>query len=161
MKYSRTKDRIITSNIATHKLTKSICCGGYLKTLEKGSLCKIGKTWTNFYGYWTTILDEKGNHYDIRPYEVEEVVEELEQCDTIEELCDEFVLYYLPLEEMSNNESWIPYAQYERLGVWQKMRDEIVDKTLKSKSTLYGAIWTDKGLIYVAKMNDKGELELL
>ena len=25
----------------------------------------------------------------------------------------------------------------------------------------YGAIWTDKGLIYVAKMNDKGELELL
>ena len=26
---------------------------------------------------------------------------------------------------------------------------------------LRGAIWTDKGLIYVAKMNDKGELELL
>lgn len=26
---------------------------------------------------------------------------------------------------------------------------------------LYGAIWTNKGLIYVAKMNDKGELELL
>ena len=24
-----------------------------------------------------------------------------------------------------------------------------------------GAIWTDKGLIYVAKMNDKGELELI
>ena len=24
-----------------------------------------------------------------------------------------------------------------------------------------GAIWTDKGLIYVAKMNEKGELELL
>jgi hypothetical protein len=28
-------------------------------------------------------------------------------------------------------------------------------------SKLYGAIWTDKGLIYVAKMNEKGELELL
>lgn len=26
---------------------------------------------------------------------------------------------------------------------------------------VYGAIWTDKGLIYIAKMNDKGELELL
>ena len=26
---------------------------------------------------------------------------------------------------------------------------------------IYGAIWTDKGLIYVAKMNEKGELELL
>ena len=27
--------------------------------------------------------------------------------------------------------------------------------------TIYGAIWTDKGLIYVAKMNDKGDLELI
>ena len=26
---------------------------------------------------------------------------------------------------------------------------------------VYGAIWTSKGLIYVAKMNDKGELELI
>ena len=26
---------------------------------------------------------------------------------------------------------------------------------------IMGAIWTDKGLVYVAKMNDKGELELL
>lgn len=27
--------------------------------------------------------------------------------------------------------------------------------------TVYGAIWTDKGLIYVARMNNKGEFELL
>ncbi len=27
--------------------------------------------------------------------------------------------------------------------------------------TIYGAIWTEKGLTYVAKMNDEGELELL
>ena len=26
---------------------------------------------------------------------------------------------------------------------------------------VFGAIWTDKGLIYVAKINNKGELELL
>ena len=26
---------------------------------------------------------------------------------------------------------------------------------------VYGAIWTDKGLIYVAKMNNDGELELI
>ena len=26
---------------------------------------------------------------------------------------------------------------------------------------IYGAIWTDKGLIYVAKMNEEGDLELL
>jgi hypothetical protein len=26
---------------------------------------------------------------------------------------------------------------------------------------IYGAVWTDEGLIYVAQMNKKGELELL
>ncbi len=29
------------------------------------------------------------------------------------------------------------------------------------KTSIYGCIWTSKGLIYVAKMNDKGELELI
>ena len=42
----------------------------------------------------------------------------------------------------------------------------IYDKTdmkwfVEKGDNVYGAIWTDKGLIYVAKMNDKGELELL
>ena len=32
---------------------------------------------------------------------------------------------------------------------------------IKNGGTIKGAIWTDKGLIYVAKMNDKGELELI
>ena len=32
---------------------------------------------------------------------------------------------------------------------------------LNKIKAIYGAIWTDKGLIYAAKMNDKGELELL
>ena len=60
------------------------------------------------------------------------------QADTIEELCDEFVC----------NEMLI----YEETEM----------KWLASQgNNVYGAIWTDKGLIYVAKMNDKGELELL
>lgn len=85
----------------------------------------------------------------------------IKQSDSIEELCDEFVMYWLPLEEMSINESWIPYAQYERLGIWQKMRDTIIKEVIKTKSVLYGAIWTEKGLIYIAKMNKNGELELI
>ena len=32
---------------------------------------------------------------------------------------------------------------------------------VRTKDTEYGAIWTDKGLIYVAKINEKRELELL
>ena len=63
-------------------------------------------------------------------------------ADTIEELCDLIFCwqgkqwgFFMPIElEMINKEKW--------------------DK-------IYGAIFTDKGLIYVAKMNDEGELELL
>ena len=59
-------------------------------------------------------------------------------ADTIEELCDEFVF----------NETLI--------------YDETEMKWLVSQGCeVYGCIWTDKGLIYVAKMNEKGELELL
>ena len=61
--------------------------------------------------------------------------------ETIEELCDEFVGINDGKPQMLR---FVPYAcaQYWNGGV-------------------YGAIWTDKGLIYVAKMNEKGELELL
>ena len=63
------------------------------------------------------------------------------QADTIEELCDEFVVDL-------NGKKIISALTFERSLDYGG--DEI-----------YGAIWTDKGLIYVAKMNDKGELELL
>ena len=63
----------------------------------------------------------------------------LEQADTIEELCDEFV-YHLKSGGKFIDEQLVKSDIYE---------------------IVYGAIWTDKGLIYVAKMNDKGELELL
>jgi len=62
-------------------------------------------------------------------------------ADTIEELCDEFV-YVASKEDR-------PIIIYKP-SVFHKLSDE-----------LYGAIWTDKGLIYVAKLNDKGDLELL
>lgn len=73
----------------------------------------------------------------------------IKAADTIEELCDYLVvsvgykdphiLLYTPdVESVSNIRFWFGNINY-----------------------LYGAIWTDKGLIYVAKMNEKGELELL
>lgn len=65
----------------------------------------------------------------------------IKQADTIEELCDEFVSV------------WDEYHD-----VWATLNEAVC---LCSESDIYGAIWTDKGLIYVAKMNDKGELELL
>ena len=82
-------------------------------------------------------------------------------ADTIEELCDEFVLFYME----TKNQMPIPWATYERRGIWQKEREHIIKEIVNHPSyrepVLFGAIWTDEGLIYVAKMNDKGELELL
>ena len=66
------------------------------------------------------------------------------QADTPEELCDEFVGVDNTCENGHQLLRAIPYkcANYWNGGV-------------------YGAIWTSKGLIYVAKMNEKGELELI
>ena len=64
------------------------------------------------------------------------------QADTIEELCDEFV-YFI---------NGMPFVTH---------KGEIHYVAKGIPVVIYGAIWTDKGLIYVAKMNDKGELELL
>ena len=68
------------------------------------------------------------------------------EADTIEELIDAYVIEY----EGGNH---IVYDEFE----WAK------DKALRSnkKYIIYGAIWTGKGLIYVAKMNDKGDLVLI
>ena len=64
----------------------------------------------------------------------------LKQADTVEELCDCF--------------------SYDV----ETTRDYLVARSWKLNSLereIYGCIKTNKGLIYVAKMNDKGELELI
>lgn len=70
----------------------------------------------------------------------------VKQADTIEELCDQFVLLD------GNKVFQIANNRFSTIkDIWQ----------LNKETYVYGAIWTDKGLIYVAKMNEKGELELL
>ena len=63
----------------------------------------------------------------------------VKEADNIEELLDD-VVYYIPGEGHF----------FELPAIYNS--DTLI---------VYGAIWTDKGLIYVAKMTDKGELELL
>lgn len=60
-------------------------------------------------------------------------------ADTIKELCDEFVM-------ISGGKHKLDIGCHS-----------YGDKKIQ----IYGAIWTDKGLIFVAKMNNKGLLELL
>ena len=69
----------------------------------------------------------------------------LKIADTIEKLCDKWVL----IDRTGFNEPYVCDTYRE-------------SKELKENDDdLMGAVWTDKGLIYVAKLNDKGELELL
>ena len=85
----------------------------------------------------------------------------IKQADTIEELCDEFVIAnwkekIKPLlsKKKENNTLWFVNNLMMIEGIY-------IPDLLKTKTEIYGAIWTDKGLIYVAKLNEKGELELL
>lgn len=85
----------------------------------------------------------------------------LNQADTIEELCDEF--YAIPLYDADIEIAGL--SIYIKKGKHYFVHKEEIEKFIPSvkikTSELYGAIWTDKGLIYVAKMNEKGKLELL
>ena len=67
------------------------------------------------------------------------------KANTIEELCDRFVVMDKETKEVISIVSFLEYAK-----LWSFC-----------KYNIYGAIWTDKGLIYVAKMDDKGKLVLI
>ena len=73
--------------------------------------------------------------------------------DNIKELCDEFVY------NNTHYDGRKPYIIDGGLG--DNYEQDEIEYRNKNNIIIYGAIWTDKGLIYVAKMNDKGELELL
>ena len=80
----------------------------------------------------------------------------IKQSDTIEELCDEFVLIEPRGDggekySLRDKKSFIEdYIGYEHIDI------------VLSYYTIYGAIWVKgKGLIYVAKMNENGVLELI
>lgn len=77
-------------------------------------------------------------------------LEILRKSENLEELCDEFVL-------INNNVFTVPqiitYTNFQNTKTYREDYGKF--------ETIYGAIWTSKGLIYVAKMNEKGELVLI
>lgn len=74
----------------------------------------------------------------------------IKSADTIEELCSEFV-------GVDSN-----FNHYKMEKIDGKFYTKCDDGTYRQVNfPIYGAIWTDEGLIYVAKMNRKGVLELL
>lgn len=73
----------------------------------------------------------------------------INQADTIEKLCDQFVF----VDDFYLHEHRVCHSFENAIALSKKHNVDI--------KTFRGAIWTNKGLIYVAKINDKGEMELL
>ena len=67
----------------------------------------------------------------------------IKQSENLEELCDRFVA-----------------KTYDITQYWVEQRLECA-KMYCGVEIIYGAIWTEWGLKYVAKMNENGELELI
>ena len=95
----------------------------------------------------------KGKGYEI-VFKEQDIIN---QADTVEELCDEFVC------EGYISKPCLVELRRDNIGIDCLVKGTNDDWFIPESTveTLYGAIWTDKGLIYVAKMNEKGELELL
>lgn len=72
------------------------------------------------------------------------------QADTIEELIDEFVSEHIILEKQINK---------TKTDALSKLDYAI--RLAKKGFVVYGSIWIDDNLIKVAKINEKGVLELL
>ena len=97
--------------------------------------------------------------YHGEPFDMEKEI--VKVSENLEDLCDEFVLHYGDTIQTSIP---IPWATYERRDDnWQKHKEKLISelKNTERKAIVYGAIWTNKGLVYIAKMNDNGELKLL
>lgn len=75
----------------------------------------------------------------------------IKQSENLEELCDGFYI------DEGNEFSFYEENAYEDFEEAKKDFLTNFDQT----STLYAFIKTDKGLIYVAKMNESGDLELI
>lgn len=137
MKYIRTKDDKIYEIIDETENSFELC-GPFEKKM--GCSCIMIKRWLG--------SNEKPTY---------------RLANTIEELCDEFVDTselkttntggWLYDEFDSDNKCLVYYAEDERRTIPLNEFDDL--------SKIYGAIWCEWGLKYVAKMNDKGVLELL
>ena len=97
------------------------------------------------------LSDEVANALGIEVHPV------IKEADKIEKLCDERVL-----------SRYFPDTNCTIYGMLLKSEWDMMTKSVSARlkngvtdCNLYGAIWTDKGLIYVAKLNAKGEMELL
>jgi hypothetical protein len=111
--------------------------------------------------------DENANKIDL-PMILNYPNQILKQADTIWELCDEFcyikngvVSQYLTIDfKFKRNDEFCALRNKLTANGIAEISKGISKYELENGELKF-AIWTDKGLIYVAKMNSEGELELI
>ena len=159
MKYVRTKDGRI---VDIEKFINEEKDTPYYKDFIFEEINKDGVLkWTAVGTEQNSIEEQRGIRCQFSATLTSEIIN---QANTIEELCDGFVViseeYVEPhyVKELIDTNAldfenhWRPYGNGKVLN---KFCQELID------AVIYGAIWTEWGLKYVAKMNEKGELELL
>ena len=116
---------------------------------------KYIRTKDRIYEIESDYLNNKGVRVGYNVVGQEEVVlienNNIIQADTIEELCDELIV----ISKTQNFITTYSTAVYNLAHI-SAIIDHLIDRY-----DVKGAIWTNKGLTYVAKMNEKGELELI
>ena len=141
MKYIRTKDgRII--DLKTWSRVELDCVNAETREIKK-DIC--------YQRYW---FEQHGDCCEYKTEHISHNNQVLKEANTIEELCDAVVRIKNDRLPLCFN---IPTAATYKWG------NDYLKIMMEGKNIIeiYGAIWTDKGLTYVAKINEKGELELI
>ena len=88
--------------------------------------------------------------YYIDRYEEDVILKKqvIKKSENLEELCDEFILEEKMREVIYHHKS-TKFDDFKTIAI------------LNERYTLYGAVWCEWGLKYVAKLDDKGDFELI
>ena len=103
-------------------------------------------------GVETYMYDNNGRGVEIRGSQI------LKQSENLEELCDEFVCEWF---DKKVNRYRHVYCSF-KIGQSKELYRRDIPLPADVDFEIYAGIWVNgKGLTYVAKMNDKGKLELI
>ena len=107
------------------------------------------RTKNRIYKVESETCNKQGYYIDRYEDDVVSKDQVIKQSESLFELIDEFVV----IRDSTKINQLVRTDNVEYLKEMMKEDKRIID--------VKGAIWTDFGLKYVAKMNDKGELELI
>lgn len=128
----------------------------YIRTKDKISLLRKAIGMDKYY-----VVKDNKYSFDV-VIDEETLLKRYKVADTIEELCDVFV-EETPIYKRDDvvGIDYLIWLFNKERNCFENGFDEYSHRSfIDDKYNFYGAIWTNEGLIYVAKLNKKGEFEL-